>query len=278
MSKSWVRPAWIATFTAAAAAACSGSGAAALRPTPSLVSSDAAPDGSTLKVTAPTLLSPVGGVLVTDLDPDMVFGHSSPLYVSEAPGLQYEIQVVNEDDEIDYSTILAPSTAAMTSHEIQGELRETEPYTWRVRARLGAHVGPWSAAGSFLTFASPSALPPGPYPGDGPGVVALVAQTWPEYLVATATFGERAAQMHFIRDRIIEIGRCGGLDLALNTKSNGIISDDAITWKFGPTDGDVEVVDIALDWDNNDNDLRIHWAITEGPAGYTPLPNPQRCR
>ena len=258
--------------------ACSGPGGTPISPSPSAAAAGAAPDGSTLKVTAPTLISPVGGVLVEDLDPDISFGHSSPLYASDLPALQYEVQIFDEDGGLGYSQLVSPNGGSTTNHELQSDLDENEPHTWRVRARLGEFVGPWSNVGTFVTYESPSSLPPGPYPGDGPSIVAFVANTWPEYLEATPTFGERLVNMHFLRDRIIEIGQCAGLDLALNTKITGIIRDDAITWKFGPTEGDVEVVDIALDWDNNDNDLSIHFAITEGPAGYTPLPNPSRCR
>jgi len=267
-----------AVVLTAGIAACSGPGSSPITPSPSALAADAAPDGSTLKVTAPTLNFPVGGVLVEDLDPDISFGHSSPVYATTLPALQYEVQIFNEDGEMDYARTLNPGGGSSTTHELESDLRENEPHTWRVRARLGEFFGPWSNVGNFVTYEAPSALPFGPYPTGGPGVVAFVANTWPEYLGATATFEERTVNMHFLRDRIIEIGRCGGLDLALNTKASGIISDDAITWKFGPTDGDVEVVDIALDWDNNDNDLSIHWAITEGPAGYTPLPNPSRCK
>jgi hypothetical protein len=267
-----------ALAAAACCAGCSDAGSVPMRPSSLPVSPDAAADGSTLKVTAPELVSPTGGVLVADLDPDMVFGHAVAVYVSTTPPLQYEMQIFNEEGALDYHQVLNPSGGGTTSHEVQKDLRESEAHTWRVRARLGEYFGPWSDVGSFVTFAPPSVLPVGPYPTDGPGVAAYVANTWPEYLAPTATFEERRVNMHFLRDRMIEVGRCGGLDLALNTKANGIISDDAITWKFGPTDGDVEVVDIALDWDNNDNDLRLHWAITEGPAGYTPLPNPGRCR
>jgi hypothetical protein len=243
----------------------------------------AAEPGVTLKVTAPTLVEPVGGVIVEDLDPDVRWGHSTPLFASATLPLHYDIEVVNEDGQLAYTNTVPQGPGDTTRHELTKDLRDDEVHTWRVRARYDNRVGPWSLFASFKTYIPPSVLPPGPYPSDGFAIAAFVAAHYPEYLVPTQFFSQRTANMHFLRDRMIEVGRCAGVDLALNRKRSGIISDDAITWKFGPVltpdgGGDVEVVDVALDWDNDATPLKLQWMITHGPAGYTPLPNPQRCR
>jgi hypothetical protein len=65
---------------------CSQSPSAPAAPSPAdPASAGALPDGATLKVTAPTLMSPVGGVLVEDLDPDLVIGNSQPMFVPSLP-------------------------------------------------------------------------------------------------------------------------------------------------------------------------------------------------
>lgn len=266
------------------AVACGNDTKTPLSPQTAVPGGEAAVEpGVTLKVTAPTLIEPIGGVLVEDLDPDMRWGHSTPLFASANLPLQYDIEVYNEDAQLAYSRTVPQGPGSATRHELTQDLRDDEVHTWRVRARFENRLGPWSPAASFKTYIPPSLLPPGPYPTTGAGIADFVSAHYGEYLPATRTFAQRTANMHFLRDRMIEVGRCAGLDLALNRKRSGIISDDAITWKYGPVlspdgGGDVEVIDIAFDWDNNETQLRLHWHVTHGPAGYTPLPNPQRCR
>jgi hypothetical protein len=79
--------------------------------------------------------------------------------------------------------------------------------------------------------------------------------------------------MAFIRDRMIEAGKCGGLNLGLNLKRGGPdISIDFLAWRRG--DGDMGI-DIGMDYDNTSAPLRVYW----GEAGLgatwqaTPAPN-----
>jgi hypothetical protein len=82
--------------------------------------------------------------------------------------------------------------------------------------------------------------------------------------------------MLFLRDRIIEAGVCGGLDVALNRKRGfGEHSTDAIAWR--KPNGFIEVVDIAAAFDDKTIPLVLHWAIVEGPQGYDPYPNHPGC-
>ena len=47
-----------------------------------------------------------------------------------------------------------------------------------------------------------------------------------------SALGQRQANMEFLRDRIIEAGKCGGLDLGLNLKRGGPdISIDFLAWR-----------------------------------------------
>jgi len=75
--------------------------------------------------------------------------------------------------------------------------------------------------------------------------------------------------MSFLRDRIIEAGRCGGLDLAWNLKRGGPeISIDFIAERVN---GQVIGHDIAFDYDNTSTPLQLYWGGGDFPSygGYT---------
>ena len=98
-------------------------------------------------------------------------------------------------------------------------------------------------------------------------VVACVSATYPQHGVSGVSGHEREENMAFLRDRIIEAGICGGLDLAWNLKrSVGPRSIDALAWRT-PT-GHVEVVDIGIAYDDPGHPLHLQWAIVAGPSGY----------
>lgn len=111
------------------------------------------------------------------------------------------------------------------------------------------------------------------YPGTGPELVAHIIRKYPEYLKPTGNYDRRSHNMSFLRDRMIETGICGGMDLARNLKrGKGPHSMDAIAWR--PDGVRVEVVDIAHDWSNHRRALSLHWVIVSGPAGYEPIGRP----
>jgi hypothetical protein len=115
------------------------------------------------------------------------------------------------------------------------------------------------------------------FPGTGPEVVAYVSAKYPDKLAAGVSHAERVANMEFLRDRIIEVGLCGGMTLAWNLKRGvGPRSIDAIDWRHGVEDIN-DVVDLAADYDNTSIPLRLHWIVVAGPAGWDPYPQPA-CR
>lgn len=102
------------------------------------------------------------------------------------------------------------------------------------------------------------------YPTSGPAVIAYVAATYPEKLVGGISRDERVRNMEFIRDRIIEIGKCGGLGLGWNLKRGGPeLSIDFITERLA--DGSVIGHDIAFDYDNASTPLRLYWGDGSHP-------------
>ena len=149
---------------------------------------------------------------------------------------------------------------------------------WRARVHDNETIGPWSRVESFRTGAAPSpgpSNPPGnggatcgpPYPSSGPQIVQCIASKYPERLVSGVSHDERIRNMEFLRDRVIEQGICGGLDLAWNLKrGTGPHSIDAIAWRV--PGGHVEVVDIGIAYDDTGRTLQLTWGIVEGPPGY----------
>ena len=110
------------------------------------------------------------------------------------------------------------------------------------------------------------------YPSTGEELVAYVSQEHPDRLAAHVDHGERIRNMEFLRDEVIRIGMCGGMDLARNLKRGvGPHSVDAIAWKH---DGNLDVVDIAAGYDDTGAQLKLHWLVVDGPAGFDPIPRP----
>jgi hypothetical protein len=107
--------------------------------------SEAAPDGSTLKVTAPTPQSPTNDVKPNVPEVTLQAGPSSALFAPSGP-LQYRFQVFNTSNTLvqDSGLISQPAWTLTT------ELEENKRYTWRVRSEAQGKVGPWSSTVSFI--------------------------------------------------------------------------------------------------------------------------------
>jgi len=157
-----------------------------------------------------------------------------------------------------------------------GDLAADTVHYWRARAGDGETTSAWATTQTFRTpTAAPAPGPspnPGPRPGgscasnNGPAIVSCIAAKYPDYLAAGVSSGQRQANMSFIRDRIIEAGKCGGLDLGQNLKRGGPeLSIDFLAWR--QAGGDMGV-DIAFDYDNTSEPLRLQWAEAGFGASY----------
>ena len=142
---------------------CSGTPETLLSPT-SADSADAAlnPDGSNLKVTAPSGLGP-RGITVDSLRPTLTFTNAVGRFVTV--GLSHEIEIVDANGNVVYTRIIGESATA-SSHTLESDLTYSDNFFWRVRARLGNNVGPWSEWAEFRTLDRPG--PPQPAPGSLP--------------------------------------------------------------------------------------------------------------
>src|SRR5687767_5609107 len=137
-----------ATALLALAVACSKTPQTPASPAASTdVVGDAAPDGSTLKVTAPTPQSPVNGAQPDSLT--FVAGASSAQFPGvSVPALSYQLEVKTAAGTT-VCTATANSSGSTVSFNPTCNLEFETNHTWRVRATLGSAVGPWSAAATF---------------------------------------------------------------------------------------------------------------------------------
>jgi hypothetical protein len=126
-------------------------------------SANAGPNGETLKATAPQLVSPIGGVELTDLDPPFEWRNASTKYAPNQK-FTYDFEIIDPQGARVRSLSINQGPGATTGFELTTDLDFGTNYTWRVRARLGSLVGPWSASGAFKTFTRFSCAHLGPNP------------------------------------------------------------------------------------------------------------------
>jgi hypothetical protein len=114
---------------------------------PSMI--DANADGSTLKVTAPTLQSPINGVRLPQGEPVVLtFGNSTAQFAGAVP-LTYRIEVMNASGS-NVETALVAGGGGTTSRAVDAALEGEQTYRWRARAEYQGIAGPWSATQSFI--------------------------------------------------------------------------------------------------------------------------------
>jgi hypothetical protein len=182
----------------------------------------AAADGSTLKVTAPIPVEPIGGVEITDLDPDLVIENSTPLYVSSL-NVSYIFEVIDEDGQLVYTSPQIPQGAGgRTTHEIGKDLDMNEVHTWGARAVYQGRQGPRSANASFKTFSrfGVSCARPGATPLD------IVACRFEQHDGGSGMDHEELIQ--FMREVAYDLNQLGisdkgGFGLAVKTVGNNCL-------------------------------------------------------
>lgn len=147
----------------AAMAACTTAPANPTAPTATVGGSTAnAADGSTLKVTAPAIISPSSGERAEDRRPTLVWLNSEGRYGNI--GVAYDIELwLGTGTSPVYSRTVGESPN-MGAHLIDLELEYDREYAWRIRAHVGNPdtVGPWSAFASFLSPTRPVVTAPPP--------------------------------------------------------------------------------------------------------------------
>lgn len=144
-------------FTAASALAftlaCSGQSPAPTSPNgldPAGTGANA--DGSTLKVTAPVAVSPIGGIEIDDTSPNLVINNSTGKFVNLA--LTYVFEVLDSQNRVVYrSNPVTQGGGGRTTHEVNLDLDDEGSYTWRAIPMFQSQLGPRTATASFKTLA-----------------------------------------------------------------------------------------------------------------------------
>lgn len=113
-------------------------------------SASSASDAVTLKVSAPTLTSPIGGVRLTTMDLTLTFQAATGTYVSDAT-FTYRVQLLDAS-----SKLLEEKTGTGTTYAMSYDLEADTLYRWRVRAEMDGAVGPWSAVETFKSMEIPA--------------------------------------------------------------------------------------------------------------------------
>ena len=111
---------------------------------------NAGPDGSTLKIAAPTLVSPIGGAQFAP-------GAQVVLTVQNVKGtystfpVTYEVQILNAQGTVVANPKFQASAGTTSTTTVTSTLVADSTHTWRARATYGSGVGPWSNTASFKT-------------------------------------------------------------------------------------------------------------------------------
>ena len=163
----------IALAVAVVSASCSQTPPAPTAPSASAgaVSAATGPDGSTLKFSAPALVSPVEGEQTNDRRPTLVWANSTAKY--GGIGVAYDLQVSSPTAVVYDMTV--GETPNFGSHLIPFDLEYATTYTWRARARVGNEFGPWANWAEFKSPARPVVVGG----GSGPVGTACVAPQSP---------------------------------------------------------------------------------------------------
>ena len=257
-----------------AAAGCADGTGQALTPTlPGVDASASNADGTKLKASAPQPLSPRSAVRVSSLTPQLVLQNGAGTFESSA-SLSYVFELFEVVGSVQTLVLksepIAASGSQTTLNVPANTLAMNKTYAWRAYAVFSGVQGSLSDGVSFRTPLPPPVDGPGPVPcggSSGPSIIGCVASAFPEKLAKTSagdgSLERRQANMAFIRDRIIETGRCKGMDLGRNFKrGTPVISHDFIVLRSNVGKGGRDRgVDIASGYDAVQNTLKLTWQV-----------------
>jgi hypothetical protein len=157
-------------------------------------------------------------------------------------------------------------------------LKMNKTYAWRA---YGMYSGVQGSLSDGVSFRTPLPVPTGdgagPVPcggNSGQSIIGCVAAAYPQKLVKTSagdfSLERRWANMEFLRDRIIETGKCKGMNLGRNFKRGGPeISRDFIVLRGSSgKNGTDRGVDIASGYDAVSNPLKLTWQVFDGDKNW----------
>ncbi len=233
-----------------------------------------------VRIETPVPLAPVRREVIPGVRPTLVAQNTA---VTGATNVTYRFEIAADQGFTRMIAIWSAPRSGGDRTEVTGsDLAPGTEYYWRVNASDGGYTAPYSIIQAFRTEAppappapTPEPAPPsggggggggggGPWPRNGAEVVAWAKANYPDRLAPTSSDGRRA-NMEFLRDRMIEAGLCGGMQVGWNLKRGGPeLSVDFITELVG---GRWHGIDIAHDYDNGGIRLQLTWADT-GPDNF----------
>ena len=136
----------------AVAVACGGDTKTPVSPSATTdLGADAAADGSTLKISAPTLSTPANASTTDSTTPNLVLQNASSKYVPQTIP-SYRFVVVDAANTTVHDSGVVGAGASLTGHRVPADkLKQDTAYKWRARGENGSTVGPWSSYFSFTT-------------------------------------------------------------------------------------------------------------------------------
>jgi hypothetical protein len=240
----------------ATGAACSQSPEAPTAPSATQGGATAAtaPDGSTLKFNAPALVTPVDRARAEDRRPTLVWANATSRY--GGIGVAYDLEVSTPSATV-YSMTVG-ETPDFGAHLLPFDLEYDTVYSWRVRARVGGEMGPWSNWAEFMSpsrpvaqaptgggnastacAAPPSAMEPGATRKGRPNDSAIVRQVASSFPAALRNSCQEHGGSWEFMDRSVDALRAKDGRYGYNAK-RGNMNDpslDAISYFWGNHDG-----------------------------------------
>jgi hypothetical protein len=113
------------------------------------VATEAGPNGETLKVPSPTVITPTNGVRLDTRQPVMTVGNVQGKFAGGT--FTYEFELMNDGNSVIDRATLAAGGNGQTTWSYPTALERDTPYRFRARARMGTAFGPWTASTRFLT-------------------------------------------------------------------------------------------------------------------------------
>lgn len=242
-------------------------------------------------IQAPVPIEPINDARTANRRPNLTVRNGA--HTGPVGNVTYSFEVARDQA---FTTVVYRANAGEgngnTTAPVVADLDAEQRFFWRARASDGETTSAWSATASLMTPADspsnpspspgPTPAPPSsancapPYPNNGPAVVDCIERKYPQYLVAGVSVDKRKANMAFLRDRIIETGICGGMNLGWNMKRGGPDkSIDFLAWH----DGRQWIgVDIGRAYDDTRKKLDLVWGIygpTPHARAYEPRPTCQ---
>lgn len=224
------------------------------------------------EIQAPVPVTPVGGGTTSSSSPQFLVQNAARTGPTGVMNYVFEISE-NESFTAMVAVVTVPEQAGQTGFTIAQQLKASTRHYWRAKAYDPNASSSWSQTQTFVTPAAvvtppttpPTTPPSGGWPRNGEEVVAYVAKRYPERLVAGVSLSTRQANMEFLRDRMIEAGICGGMDLGWNLKRGG--PELSIDFLVHRTSGGDTGVDIGMAYDDTSIPLRLYW----GSGGAWPV-------